>query len=414
MRRPLPLGLILLFAIPAPAQSPVDGAEQTVESHLALAEMQIADGETLEAEGSIQNALDLLDDPGNRRLERLIDVYLALGDAYRAAEEHEFAIGAYANAQDVSRRAFGLYNPRQIEILQKMADSVEAVGDSAAAVSLYREAISLIFREFGSRSVEATEATLGFADWLSEHGHYGTAARQYRSAVRQVPYGEPSERVRLLTRSAENNFLEATEPPRSTINPRRPRDLVDALELVQPGLAEIPRGYSIDGFQYSSSAACIEIDPYFLQRNPVDQPLLAAEILRGIGDWCIVFGVPQFFGNAHEAAWDLLALTEDGEQIREEWFATPAVLFMPPLSHRALSREPDAAIGYVELSFIVEENGTARKIEVVNSNPAGLLDRPAKRRISNARFRPSIEDGQIVASPGVFAFEFSYDPESMK
>lgn len=421
MQSVLACGFVCLASLTS-AQTPPNRAEQTAEQLMALAKEQIADGETREAQLSILNALEAYERSEDAQPTGLIDAYLALGDAYQGGGEHELALGAYLEARGISRREFGLFDLGLVDVLRKMADSAVALGDSEQAIALHREAIDLVIRAHGARSIQAVEATHHFADWLSGHGHHREAATLYYFASRlagSVSEQETSDAVRLLYQSADSRFRAERYAPHGN-TPRKPEALISALRTVEPDLLRAPirlihpprqsgRAGSARHLNSAPDRGCVDLDT--VPPTEVDQPLRAAEILRDIGDWCVALDIPQHFGNAYVAAWNLLAVVEDGEQIRQEWFAAPTPLYLAPLQSPALSDAEDASIGRILLEFTVDEKGTADKIDVVASDPEGLLDRDAKRSIGNSRFRPSMEDGRFISSRIALALEFRYRPE---
>jgi TonB family protein len=159
---------------------------------------------------------------------------------------------------------------------------------------------------------------------------------------------------------------------------------------------------------------CFDVDAEILKEERVDQPLLLAEILRDIGDWCMGLGISQHFEDAHVLSWDLLGLVEDGDRIRSEWFGAPTAIYTPELQARALSDRQNAPVGRIELSFTVDDDGSASRIEVVNADPEGILDKWAVKRVRQSKFRPRMEDGRFVSARTSTVIEFRYDPAFMR
>ena len=422
MQSVLVYGLLWLLASTASAQAPLPDPEERAAEQLALAKAQIADGEIQDAQLSILNALEAYESERDTQPTWLIDAYLVLGDAYQVDGEHELALASYLDARDISRREFGLFNIGLVEILLKIADSTAALGDSEQAIAQHREAVGLVYRAHGARSTQGVEATRNFADRLTELGYYREGATQYQFAsqlLQSVAEQDTLEVVHLLNQSAESLFHAFAYAPFAP-TPRKPEALISALRNVAPNLLRrpsrpivVPDGRMERGasaiYDHDRNDSCVDLNT--IPPSEVSQPMLAAEILRDIGDWCIALDIPQRFGNAHVLAWELLSAVENGEQIRQEWFAAPTPLYLPPLQSRALSEAEDALVGFIEVEFAVDEDGTASKIDVVVSNPEGLLDRAAKGSIRQARFRPSMEGGRFVSATAAIAFEVRYQLE---
>jgi TonB family protein len=68
-------------------------------------------------------------------------------------------------------------------------------------------------------------------------------------------------------------------------------------------------------------------------------------------------------------------------------------------------------LGYIELGFRIDKQGRARKVNVLQSEPAGLIDKAARKRLGDSRFRPRIVDGKIVESDAVVSFRYQYVAE---
>lgn len=409
------LALTELSSGVASAQPELDLAKATAAvDHLHVAETQLKKGQAREAAASISAALEVLrEDP-----TQAIETYLLLGEIYQRRGEHELSLGALSQAWDASRRAFGLSSTdtTQVEILRKMADSTAAIGDSASAATLYRQANAIVVQAQGARSIEAHEATLLFAEWLSEHGMPGHAAVEYDLLARSLRSSrehDPLEVVRLFRRSAALSFIASAHAYRSDLG--MPNQLINALEIAQPGAVVLPEmatarlthsGIELD--RRPQVYGCFDVDVGVIQEGWMDEPLLVAEILRDIGDWCVGLGIPQRFENAHLLSWDLLAFVEDGQQIREEWFAIPTAIYMPPMERGV--GEPEGTLNaQVELSFTVKMDGSTGGVEVIASEPGEVFDKEAVRRIRRSKFRPSIVDGRFVSARTTMILKFGDD-----
>ena len=90
------------------------------------------------------------------------------------------------------------------------------------------------------------------------------------------------------------------------------------------------------------------------------------------------------------------------------------VVEMTPVSRRGLSPEPDAPLGFVEIRFTVDRAGRARDIEITDSYPQGLKDSAFLRQYREGRFRPRVENGELVEVRRARRNEFRYDPEAVE
>ena len=356
-----------------------ESSRQLAEAHLILAENQIASGDTESGEESALRALAIYERIEGAQSPALVDVYLFLGDAHTAAGWHPKALEAYTKARDLARRNHGLDSPEQIESMWKMSNSLHAMGVREDAVALQREILDIFGRSHDMLSFAAGELALQVGEWLRERDYHADAAEQYSTvATIQNRFGDPSQTARFRLLMAEQYRLAGRESRRDKYPP-----------------------------SYSALVRSLQT----LESIPENQPLLRAELYRELADATIVFGEPMFIvERAYDAAWDMLALVEGGEGIRDEWFSEPVPVHLAPWESDVLSDDEDAPTGYVELRFAVDANGVARDVEVVAAEPADLLNKEAIQRTDHSRFRPRVVDGSVVEATTSIRFEFSYDP----
>lgn len=85
--------------------------------------------------------------------------------------------------------------------------------------------------------------------------------------------------------------------------------------------------------------------------------------------------------------------------------AVPLVRIAPQYPPRAQARGVE---GWVHLRFTVTPEGTTEAVEVVDSDPKGYFESAAIRAVERYKFKPRVEGGVPVASPGeeiVISFE---------
>jgi len=359
-----------------------DESQQLAESHMVVAEAHMANRDFIAAEDSLILAIQIYERIEGPLSTALISTYSDLGDAYFAGEEYELAGRAYTEARGISRRNYGLENIIQAPLVYKEANVVEALGNVQEASELQVEAVQIIQRYYGADSANSLVALYGLANWLSAHEYYLPAGQQFSAAANLLRYGldgDDLEVISLLMLSAANYRLGARSFVTSGSDiPRRPSELLSALSIA------------------------LDLED--------EQLLLQAEIWRDIGDWYVALvDRPQILG-AYQRAIELLDEIENGDQIFEEWFGVTVPVYQPSLRGREISTDEDAPRGWVDLEFVVTEHGTTDKIDVIASSPEGLMDRDARRQVDNSRFRPLIEDGQIVPVVRTFRVEYRYDP----
>jgi TonB family protein len=301
-----------------------------------------------------------------------------LGDNYHEAEDDVNAVAAYSEARTVSRRAYGLHNEEQIALLDRMSRSLLDLNQAMEAEAQQLEALRLIQRSHPADSDAVLDAIYKYASWLGERQLFQLQRDQYMRALRIIRQAYGDGDIRLVTPllGIGNTYREERNPAGPGIS-----SLEDALAL--------------------------------LLEQPERDPVALAGALRDIGDWSVAFGKTGYEGMEYQRAWQLLESVPNGAALQREWFTGAHYVLYEPISPRGLSTDPDAASGHVTVSFDIDLAGNSTNVQLVNSNPVGLKDEAVLRHIRRSRFRPVIEQGQLV--PGrdlAIQVKFSYLEEA--
>jgi tetratricopeptide (TPR) repeat protein len=350
-------------------------SQQVAEAHLLIGRIQRASGDYTGAETSILAAIDVYENSAGPVSTALIDPFLDLGDNYDEAGDYQGAISSYSEARTIGRRNYGLLNEQQIGIIDKMSEAAMQLGQLDEARNLQIEALTLAERNYGESSIEAIEARFKLAAWLRRQRLYDDERRLY------------FEIQRIVSREHGNDPVLIARTLRQRAESFREQDNGDALGL--SGLRD-----------------AIEL----LEAMPEPPTLLLAELYLDAGDWSVEFSRAGASGSDYIEAWRLLGSVENGEALRREWFDELTVVEIGPVSRRGLSADPDAPAGYVEIRFTVDPNGRTRDVEVTDSYPPGFKDAVFLRQYRDARFRPRVENGQLVPTRRARRNEFNYDP----
>ncbi len=67
--------------------------------------------------------------------------------------------------------------------------------------------------------------------------------------------------------------------------------------------------------------------------------------------------------------------------------------------------------GWVDVAFIITENGTVKNPRVIDAKPARIFNREAMRAILKWKFKPRVIDGQAVERPATQRIEFNLEKE---
>jgi len=350
-------------------------SSEVADAHLQIAGTHNGNGDHTAAETSILSAIDIFSGQEGPLSPILIDPYLDLGENYDDAGDYASAISAYSEARTIGRRNFGLLNQGQLPIIDDMTVAAEQLGQLEEARELQLEALTLVERNFSVSSLEAIDARYKFAAWLRDRGQFDEARRYY------------FEIQRIIDHDHENDPLLNVRVFRERARSYREQDNGDSLGL--SGLRD-----------------AIEM----LESMPDPSALLMAEVYLDIGDWNAEFNRTGAVAQDYVEAWRWLGRVENGLALRREWFEALTVVEIDPISNRGLSSDPDAPLGHVDIFFTVDTGGRARGIEVTDSDPPGLKDAAFVRQYREARFRPRIENGELIEFRRARRNEFHYDP----
>jgi tetratricopeptide (TPR) repeat protein len=352
---------------------------QTAEAYTRLAEAQRQAGDWDAAERNFISAIEIYRSIDGAFSPLVIAPLTSLGDTYHEATQYRSAVSAYSEARTVSRRAFGLLNEEQIAFLDRMSRSLLELNQSAEADLQQVEALRLVERNWPPESPQAVAAIYKYADWLRQRGLYQQERDQYARALRVI----------------RTNFGKE--------DPRQVQPLVGIGNSFRN--QRIPEGQGVGALRDALAL--------LLAQSNRDE-LAIATVLRDLGDWEVAFNKAGYDGAEYRRAWQLLGNVADGEQLRRTWFTGPTFLLREPISLRWLSDEPSAPSGHVLVRFDLDAAGQSGNETVLESEPPGLKDEAVLRQIRRSRFRPQMENGELVPSEALaLLFNFRYRTDAL-
>ncbi|HSC15710.1 MAG TPA: TonB family protein, partial [Gammaproteobacteria bacterium] len=351
---------------------------QAAEAHIDLANAQREAREFEKAAENYLAAVEVYRSVDGPFTPLAIGPLTSLGDNYHEAEDDANAVAAYSEARTVSRRAYGLHNTEQIELLDRMSRSLLDLNQLSEAEAQQLEALRLVQRAYPPGSDEVLEGIYKYAEWLGDRQFFQLQRDQYARALRMIRqiHGERDVRQVQPLLGIGNTYREERNPASMGISA-----LEEALNL--------------------------------LLEQPERDPVLTAMALRDMGDWAVAFGRTGYSGTEYQRAWQLLGSVPNGAAIRRQWFTGANYVLYEPISPRGLSMDPDALSGHVTVSFDIETGGNTENVVLVESNPAGLKDEAVLRHIRRSRFRPVLENGNVVVGKSLaIQVKFRYLPET--
>jgi tetratricopeptide (TPR) repeat protein len=326
---------------------------------------------------SFQDAIEMFREVEGPFTESIIDPLISLGANYHATGDYPQALGIFQEARTVNRRAYGLLNEDQIDIVYHVAATLTSMRRYEEAHEQQQDALNIMERVHGVDTLEIVPYIHSYAEWLIGAFQFEAGRVQYVRAMDII----------------------------------RARESVDSPSLIVP-LSEIGNSYRAqklaEGRGISSLKRALEI------AEMGTDTLALARVLRDIGDWYTAFSRVGASGQEYIRAWQLLGDVEEGETIRQEWFAEPGYVLREYPSSRGLADPGDPGVvpGHVLVAFDVDKDGHPLNAVVIEAEPPDFKDDTMLRAIRRSRFRPRVVDGELVYATGIVRnFSFHYDPD---
>ena len=142
--------------------------------------------------------------------------------------------------------------------------------------------------------------------------------------------------------------------------------------------------------------------------------ILKFEVLLDIGDTYTSYGRAQSGMNAYQECWDLIDEDPSMSKLIQERFSTPVKvrnILLPntyPIPEVGEQNEADQT-GYISLRYTIGVSGKTTNIEVIESDPDGLIERIAVSAIKKTVYRPVYIEAEPQESSAInFRHEFLY------
>ena len=142
--------------------------------------------------------------------------------------------------------------------------------------------------------------------------------------------------------------------------------------------------------------------------------ILKFEVLLDIGDTYTSYGRAQSGMNAYQECWSLIDEDPSMSKLIQERFSTPVKvrnILLPntyPIPEVGEENEADQT-GYISLRYTIGVSGKTTNIEVIESDPEGLIERVAVSAIKKTVYRPVYIEAEPQESSAInFRHEFLY------
>jgi TonB family protein len=390
-----------LVTLTEAATGPTDLSLATPLLNLATTQYQL--GTFDEAEAGYLRTVKIIEEHTGGFTKSLIQPLRGLGLTYLAAGEAESAIEPLRRAVDITRKIDGLFNVAQLDLLDPLIRAYGQVNkpEDAEREQIYSYRVSE--NQYGKDSVEVTPALLKLARWYTEAGRY-TAGRQYYGnvlAIVQKAAGHADVRmVPALLGIAETYRLEFIFGPEQA-------DDGNAAASNAPGGTLMPSGTPMGA---SAASGGSRLNPTgedalrtalkLIESGPSPDPTLHARTLVALGDWLLLGGSDKESRDMYHRAWPFVQVLTPPENAA---FAQPTqIYYRTPLTGQpARKAKPENIVeGFVDVEFTVTTDGRVVNARTSEKKASDSQERAVLNAIKKARYRPRLERGEPVESPG--------------
>lgn len=406
----------------------------------AVVEVEDVVASPLETIQSYEGDIAILERLEGQYAPELVEHLLALGTLYQRQDNHDRAIEVFERADHISRVNNGLYHPGQIPIIEGQIESHLALGDFEAINEKQRYLLFLSrkLQNNGSIARVSTLAALGdrnmatFGLALIETEDL-SAGPMFRLGSMDAPGAPEIARYHAL-----NSLYRARNTYSAAIS-----TLIDNENFLHPRLPELEYKYLETIFLVGFSSELVFNPHYYLtsarrsanlpnrwtylrrnhsgyeagistferillyqENDPAITDVARVRTRIEYGDWHLLFGwdeaAAEQYGRAYTQA-QSLGLDQDTV---DTMFTPSMPVQLPLFTARPNSREkfavsPDAELsydGYIDMSFVINRNGTARQIRVLDKSGSTTyaIENRLRRYLKNSPYRPHIEDGKPV------------------
>ena len=374
-------------------------AEELVEALALRARAQAALEDHPAAAESYLEILDMVEAMHGRLAPQMVEPMIGLGEQFNAAGEYEQALVVADEARHLARRNHGLFGVEQVAAMEVQSDAHTGLGERQAARELREEAFDIIVKRLGDNNPALITYLQSLADWYAGRSltvRERRSREQVLSLQREHHPQEPALQVDTLLRIARSWQGEVAAAM------RHPMDRRSALQISRLSPA------ASTGARPAREA--LERAQQVIDEHPEVSAETRAQVLAAWGDWHMIFdNGPDQALSRYAQAWD--ALAEDDAQ-RDALFGRPTPLYLVPPPYPAGGQGLESVPGAVTLRFEIGSDGRAHNIEVEESSPEGTMTAATIAQLERTgRYRPRMEAGQPVATPGVrLRQSFRYAP----
>ena len=360
-------------------------------------ELMVNQGIILSASGEHENGLQYIDrgleymeQASNPFSRRLISAVMAKAITELNLDRLSPAEDSFRRAQHITHRQNGVYNADQLSMIHYLTTTMLKQHDPAAADTQQLFSLRVAENVYGPDSIEL----LPTLDRLG--GYFATRGSA-------IPLMMPTD-IRL---ERDALFKQSISMYQRSVGIIEQHFGENDLRLVQPlrGLASA-RMLQITNRKYAEAA--LERSLGIVNSNPQSDVTDRAQALIDLGDLYVIIA-DRRSSEVYLKAWQMLQETDETTSLSHNLFGTPTRLFPREDPMLYLDRQPDdVAPGdplFVNLEYSVTPQGTVTQVRVVEKNVPNEQVRVLRQRIRSAKFRPRIQEGELMATEGLTLYQ---------
>jgi tetratricopeptide (TPR) repeat protein len=388
-------------------QATTPAAEEVQVALMNLGMVQNLSGDYVGAESTYLQVIKLIESSGRPLHDRLARAYAGLASAYHDGNRHDLAVKSFDQAIALKRRHEGLLTAQQVPLIEKYIDSLTELGRYPEALKAQKYLLRIATRQYGASSPKLAPTLEEIGRWYASIGAYDQSRRTLRQAIDIVEAAEgPNSPILvgpLLAIAACNRrqLLDPAAQPLASPDEQRQALFHDPGAMLVP-VQVSPTSLANEGERSLLRAAQI------VDQATDPEPVTVLNVRTQIGDWYQVRNQPDRARSHYQQAWQAAARITDrlnGKSYTEAIFGQPVLLhlFRPDDWNRYPKRPPTevevrnviveytvSALGRVEAPKVIDDSGDERRGE-----------KTAWSLQNTARYRPRLENGEPVATPGV-------------
>ncbi|MGB7737719.1 MAG: tetratricopeptide repeat protein, partial [Steroidobacteraceae bacterium] len=339
--------------------------------------------------------------------DRLARAYAGLASAYHDGNRHDLAVQSFDQAIALKRRHEGLLTAQQVPLVEKYIDSLTELGRYPEALKAQRYLLRIATRQYGASSPKLAPTLEEIGRWYASIGAYDQSRRTLRQAIEIVEAAEgPNSQLLvgpLLAIAACNRrqLLDPAAQPLASPDEQRDALFHDPAAMLVP-VQVSPASLAGEGERSLLRAAQI------VDQAAEPSPVAVLNVRTQVGDWYQVRNQPDRARSHYQQAWRAATRVTDklnGKSYTEAIFGQPVLLhlFRPDDWNRYAKRPPlEVEVRNVVVEYTVSAQGRVEAPQVIDDS--GDERRGEKTTLSlqsTARYRPRVENGEPVATPGV-------------